>query len=106
MIPTPDDLKTLKETHGNVWIVDLDDENTVVFRKPTKAEYDRCIGTSAEDKRQAPQAMAQFVRDLVVFPAPPEFAALVREAPGISARISSEAFKVCALEVPAHAKKY
>jgi hypothetical protein len=99
-----DILAELKAKHGEVWTLTLGDD-VFGITMPTTPNYDRCMSVIAENRSKAPGALRTLAKGIVVYPAAPEYEALIRKRPGIPSRIAGEALKLAGAEESEFAKK-
>lgn len=89
-----------------LYAVELPDNGTsIVFRKPTEAEYSPMINGKLDKAADRKTALTQLAMKVVVSPAKDALVALFSEYPGLSTRIASQAMSVASGEGAANAKK-
>jgi len=97
----------LRGTFGPaLYIVESDEGDDIVFRKPTPAEYKRFKATALDENKRM-HADDNLVRDVVVFPDPktPEFSELVTRLPALPTALSKQILKTAGYTEGLEAKK-
>lgn len=101
----PESLLTeLKSKNEEIWTVEAG-SYVFVIKAPGQGQYDRCIGTMAEHKTQAPQALRQLAMDCIVHPDRKEAAAIFQKRPALASIVASECLKIAGEEETEKAKK-
>ena len=78
-----EDITKLESEHRRIAVVRAaDGEWQVVYKKPTRAQYKQ-FRSRINNETLAPDATEQLARQLVVYPTPEAFDALLEEWPGI-----------------------
>lgn len=78
-----EEIEQLEATHKRIAVVrSVDGEWCVVYKKPTRAQYKQ-FRSRNHDENQVADAAEQLARQLVVYPSPEAFDALLEEWPAI-----------------------
>lgn len=74
-------LETLKAKHGKIGVVEVEDGAVIVFRRPTRAEYDSWMDMGGAQAGSA--ARRQLAEDTLVYPSRDAFYAILDEYPAL-----------------------
>jgi len=97
----------LRATHGpGLYVVESDEGDEVVFRKPTPQEYRRFKATALDENKRM-HADDNLVRDVVVFPDPKsaEFTELTTRLPALATALSKSILKAAGYTEGLEARK-
>lgn len=97
-------IEALKREHGEVYVISAAGCEIAV-RMPTVHEFERFQDSIASDKKKGTRALAQLVRDCLVFPSREEYDAIVARRPGLPVSFGSEVVKIAGLVDEVEAKK-
>lgn len=95
MKPTENEIEVLKTQHGQLHLLELDDE-AVVAKAPTRALWKR-FRAQTQDETKRLIAAENLVRDCVVWPAKNELEAMWERKPGLIESFGSELLELAGL---------
>jgi hypothetical protein len=73
----------LKEKYGQVLTLVETPDSDVVFRKPTRTEFDRWFDKNASDKAKGTEHARQLVKSCLVFPTEETFNNIIDKTPAL-----------------------
>jgi len=86
-------LESLKERHGEIFLVEILEGETLAFRRPSRAEYKRFKAQALDDHKRI-EADEQLVRSVVVYPEGAELEALLDRKPALATSLAGEVLEV------------
>lgn len=110
---TAEKLAELRSRYGKIWTFDVREDDlsaptaTLVFRKPTEAEYEEweLFSSNEKEKAQLPTRRKAFVQQLVVYPDAGAFRALCAENPALPLLVYHEVDLILGQKRVENAKK-
>lgn len=97
-------LDQAKATHGEVFRLDHD-EASVLVRPPKRAEYRKFKATILGNQAAAADALETLLREVVVYPAPEAFDAMLDRWPGLSETFGQKVLEIAGVSEQATLKK-
>lgn len=87
--PLADTEKSLRAKHGEILRVDTK-RQTMIFRRPSRAEFRRYLGHLNGSKEEKAQAFEWIVRATIVYPEPKDFELILDKLPGLYLQASKD----------------
>jgi hypothetical protein len=103
---TPEKIAELKEKHGSKLSAVMAPKGVLVFRKPSRAEYDRWSDKTNANRGEASSAARELAQCCLVTPDRDTFIAILEDAPSLlCGEILSAITSMCGLDETYEIKK-